>query len=234
MTDETREIAPIFGGRAVDIENSQALIDAMEETADEGGRNGDVLFMNFSGKRGRYSIGADKREPGDAEPFLVAIMSFELGWVAWKGGNPVGKRMALITQPRIMQPSADEGGPFDTNKGEGWHRARAITVRSLETEDQCYFAINSVSGVAALSDLQKDVMSRMKAGLPCWPVVTFGIEEFTAQGHKNFKPAINVVKWLEGEELLKLQDPEFDPMALLGDVKEEAPKAVEPPKRRRL
>lgn len=230
--DKGTEVVALFGGSVVDIEKSEALIAAMEDTADDGGRAGDVSYMNFSGKRGIYQIGVDKRAPGEAEPFLVAITAFELGWIAWKDGKPVSKRMASISKPKVQEPAADEGGPFNDKKGEGWHRARAITVRSMENGEQCYFANNSKSGVAVMSDLQRDVLDRMKSGQPCWPVVTFGMEEFESQGYKNFKPTLDVIAWLESEEVQKLADPEFDPMSLLEEEEEE--EAPKPKTRRRL
>jgi hypothetical protein len=231
--EQKTDIVPIFGMTEVDIVNSEKLVAAMEDTADEGGRAGDVSYMSFSGKRGSYSIGVDKRQPGEAEPFLVAITAFELGWIAWKGGNPVSKRMASISKPKVLQPDPDDQGPFDTGRGDGWHRARAITVRSMENGEQCYFSINSKSGVAVLSDLQRDVLDNMKAGQPCWPVITFGMEEFESQGYKNFKPVIDVIAWLDTEEVQQLADPEFDPMSLLGETEPEPQKQAPAPKPRR-
>ena len=221
--DETQEtgteVATVFGGQ-IDLPDVDRMIGAMEDTVDEGGRSGDVSYMSFSGKRGRYSIGVEKREPGSTEPFLVAITMFELGWMAWKDSKPVGKRLANITQPKIPQPQDDVGGE--------WQRARSITVRSFETHEQCYFTNNSKSGVSVMSDLQRDVLERMKSGQPCWPVVTFGIAEFESQGHHNYKPQIDIIAWLDSADVQQLADPEFDPMTLL-----EAPEPAPAPRTRR-
>jgi len=194
-----------------------------------------MSFMSFSGKRGVYKVGVDGREPGADEPFLVAVPSFELGYMCWKGGKPVSKRMATISQPKVMEPDPDEHGPFDERRGEGWFRARAITAKSLENSEQVYFSINSKSGVAAMSDLQRDVLARMKAGQPCWPVVVFDKEEFESQGYKNFKPVLDVVEWIDTADVAKLADPKVDPMSLLSDQSESEPEEKpEPKKRRRL
>ena len=232
---KTTELAPIFGTNLVEIGEGTALMKAMEETAEEGGRGGDFSFMSFSGKWGLYKIGVDGRSPGEKEPFLVAVPSFELGWVCWKGGKPVSKRLAKITSPQVQQPDPEEMGPFNENQGEGWQRARSITVRSLENDEQCYFSNNSKSGVAGMSDLQREVLERMKTGQPCWPIITFGMEEFTAQGQTNFKPTFNIVEWADTEQVQALSDPDVDPMSLLGEteVKEEE-ETPAPKKRRRL
>lgn len=228
--DEKTEIT-LFGGK-VDIADAKALANALDDTADEGGRAGDVSFMSFSGKRGAYQIGVDKRVPEADEPFLVAITMFELGYMCWKGGKPVSKRMASVSAPKVAEPDPEEFGPFDTNKGEGWSRARAITARSMVNGEQVYFSINSKSGVATMSDLQRDVVARMKAGQDCWPVIVFGKEEFESQGFKNFKPTMDVIAWLSADDVNKLADPDIDPMSLL-DAVDEAP-APEPVRRRKL
>lgn len=230
--DDTKELVPVFG-KSVEVADTERLMQAMEETAGEGGRMGDVSFMSFSGKRGIYKIGVDGREPGAQEPFLVAIPSFELGYMCWKGGKPVSKRMATISQPKVAEPDPDEFGPFDEKRGEGWSRARAITCKSLDNSEQVYFSINSKSGVAALSDLQREVVARMKTGQPCWPVIIFDREEFESQGYKNFKPTFDVVAWVTTEQVSALADPDVDPMTLIEDQqpKKEAPA---PQTRRRL
>lgn len=222
--DEENVPAPIFGNTQIQV--TDALLKALESTDGEGGRMGDMSFMSFSGKRGIYKIGTDGREPEEDEPFLVAIPMFELGWMCWKGGKPVAKRMANISQPKIPDPDLSEFGPFDDKKGEGWAKARAITARSMKHDEQVYFSNNSKSGVAEMSDLQSAVLERMRSGQPCWPVVVFGKEEFEAQGFKNFKPTITAVQWLDTEKVNMLADPEIDPMDLLDDNDDDP----EPPK----
>ena len=236
VEEKGTELAPIFGTSLVDIGEGSALMKAMEETAEEGSRGGDFSFMSFSGKRGLYKIGVDGRSPGENEPFLVAVPSFELGHICWKGGKPISKRLAKITAPKIPQPDPEEMGPFNEKTGEGWHRARAITIRSLENDEQCYFSNNSKSGVANISDLQREVLERMQKGQPCWPIVTFGMSEFTAQGQLNFKPDIKVIEWADTEAVQALADPEVDPMSLLGEAEEavvEEEKPAPAPNRRR-
>ncbi len=237
--EEMREVMPVFG-KHISIAEVDKMTQALDETADEGGRLGDVSFMNFSGKKGIYQIGINKRDVEEEEPFLIAIPSFELGWMCWKGGKPAAKRMANVQQPRIPEPDPSELGPFDERRGEGWFKARAITARSMANDEQVYFTINSKSGVAVLSDLQRDVVARMKEGQPCWPVVTFDKEEFESQGYKNFKPKLEIIHWLTSEQVMQLADPDLDPLSLLpggGDEDEgpepEAP-APQPQRRRRL
>lgn len=237
--EEMRELMPVFG-KNINISEVDKMTQALDETAADGGRLGDVSYMNFSGKRGIYQIGIDKRDVEEDEPFLIAIPSFELGWICWKGGKPAAKRMANVQQPRIPEPDPVDLGPFDDRKGEGWFKARAITARSMANDEQVYFAINSKSGVAVLSDLQRDVVARMKEGQPCWPVVTFDVEEFESQGYKNYKPKLEIIHWLTSEQVMELADPDLDPLSLLPgggeEVEQREPEAPtpQPARRRRL
>ena len=230
------EVANVFGG-AVELTDEKALAAALEETQDDGGRMGDQSFISFSGKRGLYKIGVDGRSPNEGELWLVNIVGFELGWMCWKGGKPVSKRMANVQSPRIPEPDLSENGPFDETKGEGWQKARAITLRSFENGEQGYFSNNSKSGVASMSDLQKEVTARLKSGQPAWPVVELTMEEFESNGFKNFKPVFEVDRWLTLDQVSALSGEGVDPQAALDDMDDAEAPAEEAPKpkpRRRL
>lgn len=223
------EVMPFGGG--VDLTDEDALARQLSEDADFGARAGDISYMSFSGKRGAYKIGVEGRSPEPSEPFLVAVPLFKTGYIAWKGGRPIAKRMAGMNEPRVMQPDPDEGGPFDPNRGEGWFSARSLFARSLFNGEQIEFTNNSRSGVAVIADLHKDVVARLRAGEPAWPIVEFGMEEFTSNGHTNFKPMLVERGWLTTDQINDWTDPDFDPMTWIED-EPASPKKVEPRKRR--
>jgi hypothetical protein len=227
----SNEIAP-FGGGKVALMDDKALLEQMQEDADFGARSGDVSYMSFSGKKGRYEIGVDKRAPDDDEPFLVAVPLFKTGYICWRGGKPISKRMAGMREPKIVQPDPDELGPFDRD-GDGWFAARSIGARSLANGEEIEFTINSKSGVAVMADLHRDILERLSAGEDPWPVVTFSMEEFEAKGYKNYKPIINVVKWLPTEEITRWTDDDFDPMGEWMSSEAEKVEATPAPRRRR-
>lgn len=233
--DDDQLPANVFGGAVVSIEDSDRFVAAMEDTVDYGARGGDVSYMSFSGKKGGYKIGVDGRSPDPDEHFVVAPTMFTTGYICWKGGKPAAKRMAKLGQPKVMEPDEDELGPFTSDK-DGWFKARGMTMKSIEEMEQIEFTTNSKSGVAVIQDLQRDVLDRYKAGMPCVPIITLSEEEFTAQGNSNMKPVFTVTKWLTVEQLTQLGDPEFDPMKLLedDDEDEDEPKAAAPRSRRRL
>ncbi len=218
-----------FGG-VIDLADDRALLAQMQETADVGARMEGVMFGSFSGKKGVYSLGTDKREPGEDEPFLVAIPLFRVGYTCWKGGKPVAQRMAGLREPKVMEPTDDEFGPFDDRKGEGWHLTRSFGCRSLETGEELSFSNNSKSGVAGIAALQKSIMERIAEGKPAWPIIYFGREEFESQGFKNYKPTFEVTKWLDRSDIVQWTG-DFDPMSWLDDAP--APTPVVEPRRRK-
>lgn len=209
----SNEVTKVFG-RTLSVAPSAQLAAKIAESAqnDPRGGAGESEYLNFSGKRGMYALGPNQDSVGTEEPWLVNVMSFEDGYVAWKDGRPAGNRMANIySEVQIPAPDPEEGGPFNTNKGEGWFQAKAVTLKSLDSGRQAYFKINSVSGVSALAGLQKEVAGRMGSGQPCWPVVQLDVEAFEAQGFKNYKPVFNIYGWIGDEQLEALsENPDAD------------------------
>jgi hypothetical protein len=192
----------VFGAKAAML-NPEALKSAMMQSATIGGRQ-DSAFCNFSGKRGVYEIGVDKRDADKDEVWLVNVASFEDGYICWKGGAPQATRLYPIGAP-IPPLDRTEHGPF-TKDGDGWYDAKAMVIKSLDNDEQCYFKINSVSGVSAFADLQREITGRMVAGTSYWPIVNLHKEQFTAKGFKNSKPVLHIVGWLSDEAVELLAD----------------------------
>lgn len=203
------EVANPFGASAA-LTDRKAMAQRAAESASDGARGGapdGSDYMNFSGKRGLYTIGQDKRRIEADELWVLNIASFEDGYVCWKGGKPAGQRMAnIFTGTKVQAPDPEEGGPFNTSNGEGWHKAKAWVSKSLDNDQQGYFKVNSVSGVGEMADMLDEVSKRMATGQACWPVFHYDMEEFESKGHKNFKPIFKIYGWLDDEAMGKLDD----------------------------
>lgn len=221
----------VFGGGKVSIADAAAVAKAIGESSNKGARgaDGDSLYLNFSGKKGIYTIGPDHRQIGPDEVWLVNIMSFEDGYFCWKGGRPQAVRMAgIYTGVPVQPPAPDELGPFDEASGEGWFAAKGMTIKSADTNEQGLFRINSKSGVSAIADLQRAIGEHM-AGNPDerWPIITLTSETFTAQGFKNDKPVFNILGWLSDDAMLKIGEGELTIEEAVNDVLGEAEEEVE-------
>lgn len=220
----------IFGGKPLSIntEDMGALAEKAQTSAQSGARQGapdGSQYLNFSGKRGIATLGSgnDAETITDDERWLVNVHSFEDGFVCWKSQKPHSVRMANIyTGTPVAAPAADEGGPFDPAKGEGWFQAKAMVLRSVDEDGrQGYFRINSVSGVGSFSELQDAFAARASQGLAAWPIVRITIEKFESQGFTNYKPVFAIDGWLDNEQVQRLAEGE-DIDDLLAEGEEEA------------
>lgn len=207
---------PVFGGVMGAQRDLATMADKAAASASEGKRGGapdGSIYANFSGKRGVYEIGSEKTPADPDERWLVNVQSFEDGWTCWKGGAPTAIRMWNIYDGvPTPTPGSDDGGPFDSAKGEGWFFTKALVMRSLDDEGdeptQIYFKNNSVSGVAQIAELQEAFTQQVRAGQPAWPVVQLDKEKFTARGFTNYKPVLKIVEWLSDEEVNQIAEGE--------------------------
>lgn len=209
------EVANPFGS-SVAIKNRQEMAQRAAASASNGARGGapdGSVYMNFSGKRGVYTVGSgdNKRTVQEDELWLINVSSFEDGYICWKGGSPASTRMANIySGTPVAAPAPDELGPFNSQKGEGWYSAKGWVFKSLDEDTQAYLRLNSVSGVAEMSSVIEECASRMGNDMACWPIVQCTAEDFEAQGFKNSKPIFKIYGWLDDDALAKLADPDAD------------------------
>lgn len=217
----------VFGGKVnvADVRTLAAKAAEASMNNPRAGAPGGSDYMNFSGKRGIYTIGKDDRKVQPDETWMVDVSSFEEGWICWKGGKPASTRLANIYNGvPVRTPDGDELGPFDTKKGEGWFQAKAMVLKSIDNDQQGYLKLNSVSGVSAMAELIGDFSERAAAGEASWPLISLDVEEFEAQGFKNFKPKFDVVGWLTTEQMMAIGNGE----ATIDDFLE-APEEIAPP-----
>jgi len=214
MTDDKPNTVALFGGSGkIALTGAEGMKEALHASADDDPRGlaeGGV-YINFSGKRGVYEVGPDKEDIDPQEIWLINVRSFESGWMCWKGGRPVAKRMATIFGAGIPDPDFTEHGPFNTQTGEGWFKAKGMMVRSLDSGVQGLFTTNSKSGVGSMASLQRDIAERLDEKQPSWPIVMMQKEKFMAQGNTNYKPTFEVYGYLGDAQVLALSEmSEFD------------------------
>lgn len=204
MSNAIVPVATPFGQIA--LKNPQAMAAALTSSAQQGQVGmapAGSDYLNFSGKRGVYEFGKDKTDISPDELWLIDIGSFQSGWVCWKGGSTAAQRLASIYGPAIPQPDFNEFGPFA--EGDGWSMAKALVCASIDTEGrQGYFKVSSKSAVGTFSQLEDAVANRIAAGLPCWPLLFWKREKFTAKGKVNSKPTYDIYGWITREAVMDL------------------------------
>lgn len=195
----------IFGGNKIGFKDKQTAAAALKGSAalDPRGLPDGSEYLNFSGKRGVYTIGKDQEDVDPEEWWIVNVYGFQDGYVCWKAGRPAARRMASIYDTPIPAPDPDEHGPFSDSK-DGWFQAKSMVLKSVDSGVQAQFSTNSKSGVSVFSGLIDLVADRMQNGHPEWPIVKLDKEKFTAQGNVNYKPKFHIVGWLGDAEVAEL------------------------------
>jgi len=218
MTEEKAKAVALFGGSGkITLKSVEGMKEALRASAadDPRGLAEGGVYINFSGKRGVYEVGPDKDDIDPQEIWLVNILEFVGGWICWQGGRPKAKRMAPINGPTMPEPDFTEHGPFNVQNGEGWFKAKGMTVRSLDSGVQGLFTTNSKSGVGSMASFQGDIVDRMEDNLPAWPIIFMKKEKFVSQGNTNYKPTFEVYGYLDYAQVNRLADmTEFDDTAI--------------------
>ncbi len=228
------EVGSVFGGDVSVVDRDKFAARAKESTSavpsslPEG-----TLYMNFSGKKGTWTLGTKdgKRTIGEDERWVVNINTFQDGWQAWNNKKSKKYMWNVFTGTPVPMPSDDDFGPFNKEKGDGWNVARGLTMKSVDNDVQGYCVVSSKSAVRVFSELLDEITERSTVGDARWPVCCLTSEEFESQGETNDKPVFNVIKWLSDEEISSCDS--ADKLADLIDGGEEAEEKPKTGRRRR-
>lgn len=187
----------------MDTQEAAAILEKELAGVSTGSQQG-VVYANFSGKMGRYSVGKNKE---DIDPERLFFMDFRFtikGWNCWKGNKPVDKHRwrALDRNSAVAENELEDHGPYNDRLGEGWRPMVGFWAKDFDDADTTYeFTTDSVSGRNSVDDLMQEVIARVKVKEPCFPVFCFEREEFEAQGQTNWKPIFEVEGWLTEEQV---------------------------------
>lgn len=209
----------VGGGLPADVSND-ALADLLTESATEKSSSGDGVFLTFSGKQDKWTLGRDKETPDEDAIYIIEPLSVIEGWTCWKDGSPVQKHQWSIlrrAQDAIPATALEDHGPYRGDSGDGWKQMLGFSMFDCDdVETRITFTTNSASGLNVVADLNKEIARRLRDGEPPIPAVFLDSEKFKAQGQWNYKPIFKVDAWLTREEVMAfLQDEDRDVDALL-------------------
>lgn len=223
-------LTKFLGGGKVAVQTDRAaLMKAIREDLAETGdasRGGGNLFLNFSGKKGVYSLGKKKSDMDPETPYVVAPSSMARGWVFW-ANNKVSKRHRwLLTEPKNRVKAEDlEDLPVSRNS-DGWKAERSFIARNLEDGVQIEFSTSTVSAVNSIGDLLDEVMDH-EEDEAYLPIIGFDKTTFEAHGETNFKPVFEIMAWVSEADLVAFEAEEVDIDDLLAEGVEEEPEVIE-------
>lgn len=181
-------------------EQMAAALGEASDKASTGSGNG-TTYLNFSGKTGAYSLGADKLNIDPEDMFIFdPSMAFE-GFQCWKGSKPVDKfKWSIYATDEIDEADLPDHSPYRDN--EGWKPLLGICLLSTDgNATQIEFSTDSKSGRNALTGLFNEIRDRTLADEPNMPLVHFEREQFTANEQTNWKPKFVIESWASVEQV---------------------------------
>lgn len=82
---------------------SKGLASAFLRASDAVGVTGNTLFLRLTKGTGEWVYGPQNTEVEENSLWAINPTSFMTGYIAWKGGRPVGKRMKPINDPNPVR-----------------------------------------------------------------------------------------------------------------------------------
>lgn len=174
-------------------------------------------FLSYSGKTGKYTVGQDKKEVPYGTRYAVNMNEYKRGWICWIDGSVEEELMVRVldgdplAESELTDHSEEGDGVYDDQ--EGWNYQISVPLRDVETGEEALFKISSKSGVNQLSALLNSYADNYEMHMDEVMVVEIDSEEFevekeNAKGRKvkfqASKPILDIVEWMEEDELAKL------------------------------
>jgi hypothetical protein len=210
---DTANLPALDGGQVAD-----ALAEAADDATTGGG--GNVDYLSFSGKTGRYSLGRQNEEIDPEQLYLVEPHTFIGGWVCWKNSKPLDRiewSVYKAAEQAVDKPDLEDHGPYRESAGEGWQQLLGFGLVSCdEMHSMVKFSSTSKSGRNTIGDLMKEIGARSAAEEPSLPLVYFDKDTFEAQGVTNYKPVLKVEVWVSRDSAAAYMDGDMSIDALVG------------------
>jgi hypothetical protein len=197
------------------LPNAAALAVALRQGAESMTDSDGSVILKMD-KTGHWVFGADQTEVEDDSTWAVNPLSFVHGFIAWGDGEPLGEKMAPITEPLPEMGEAPPGAK------RGWEKQVGLALKCLNGEDkdmEVRFSTTSVGGKKAVQSLAVQVAEQVEkdASTPV-PVVALEKDHYQHKSYgRIYTPIFEVKGWMS-------MDGEAPPV-------EEAP-VEEAPKRR--
>lgn len=191
---------------------------------------------------GAWVFGQKNVPLGAGTKVAINAHSMAQGWVAWKGGKPVGEKMAVVGQEPVNPSTL---GEVDAPKG--WEEQIAMGMQVVDGEHAntpLNFKANSKGGIDFYNEVFDAMEARAAEGYPFHPIITLGSDSYVHSEHgKIYFPTWECVGWMDddgntdGAKREQVETyPEQDPAAAEPEVEDTIPEAEpvdEPPRRRR-
>ena len=174
----------------------ELLMQAAEELG--GGNIGKILKF----QKGKYYVGDD--EIGVNSEMIAHITQLARGWVKFKGGELVDRRIGKVVEGFIVPKREDLDDNDESNwekndRGERrdpWVAQSYLPLENLETGELVVFVTGSAGGSTAVGTLVKTASRNLHKGQP---IIQLGVRSYK---HKQYgrieNPDFPIVGWTGG------------------------------------
>lgn len=154
---------------------------------------GGKQFLKLVKNGGYWVYGQKDTEVEEGSLWAINPMSLQAGFVAWKGGQPVGKRMGSIFNQPIRRDELEE-------VGARWDEAVSFDLVCISGEDvgvECQYNANSYGGRKAFTELMDALMKQTSVD----PNKLVPIVEMTSDSYihkeygETFNPVFEIKEW---------------------------------------
>lgn len=187
------------------LPNAAALAVALRQGAESMTDSDGSVILKMD-KTGHWVFGADQTEVEDDSTWAVNPLSFVHGFIAWGDGEPLGEKMAPITEPLPEMGEAPPGAK------RGWEKQVGVALKCIKGEDkdlEVRFSTTSVGGKKAVQALAVQVAEQVEkdASTPV-PVVTLGKDHYQHKSYgRIYTPIFEVTGWMSMDGEPPVEDP---------------------------
>jgi hypothetical protein len=197
----TKDLPSIDGSQLAGV-----LAEAANDAMTSGG--GNIDYLSFSGKTGKYALGRNHDEIDPDQLYLVETRTFIAGYVCWKNSKPIDRiewsiiRAAdpMDEEQAVEVDDLEDHSPYRENAGEGWQQLLGCGLIACDAmHSQVKFSSTSKSGRNSIADLMHEIGARAEVNEPSMPLIYFDRTTFQANGATNYKPLLAVEAWVTRE-----------------------------------
>ncbi|MGD9670191.1 MAG: hypothetical protein AB7U75_14335 [Hyphomicrobiaceae bacterium] len=159
-------------------------------------------FMSLDGRVGRYTVSNGGNEPDvipNGSKMLLNLFETKQGYACWKDNKVVDFVDVSLFDRLPEVDSLEDHGPYSTDpsKREGWTFQYTLFMKSAEDNRQYQLKLSAESAKREFGRLLGEIMeaAALHDLTAQTPVISLGVQSFTAKGYKNYKPLFEVVEW---------------------------------------
>jgi hypothetical protein len=184
-----------FSGAKLPAKGLAHFKKALQVTSDVAKIEGGIPFLRLVKGSGLFVYGPNDIEVEEGSLWAINPLSMQIGFIAWKSGKPVGKRMKPILEgnPLTRADLTEVGADWDENVS-----FRLVCIHGEDKGTEVEYQANSYGGRKAFSDLIEAFKAQVDTDPDhIVPVVDLISTSYThSEFGKVHNPVFEIKKWM--------------------------------------